>query len=450
MHAIQYVTTQSFQRQPYELFPCGSSVTGALPLTIESTPEQREVLGFGVALTASSCYELNTMSPEARKAFLQDIFSEKGLNLSVGRLSIGSSDYSAELFSYDDVDGDETLEHFSVVRDERYVIPMVKEALQVNPDLYLFGSPWSPPGWMKTGGAMCGGYMRDRFVDCYARYFIKYLQAYEAHGIPVRAVTPQNEPETDQSGLMPACRWNPDTEAQFVLTLRKLLQEDGRDTQIWLYDHSFTGWTRVLWMLKTYPELLTAANGAAFHYYDGCVEMLEHLRKAFPELPLHFTEGGPRLYDHYDTDFCKWSIMIAKALNSGCRSFTGWNLLLDETGGPNIGPFFCGGLATLNSQTGELTYSGQYKALPHFSKFIRRGAKIHKSYLTGDHASMFVFPKVGLPVETLAAVNPDGSRVIVLVNANENKRQVRYHDDQGQEWYIELLPDSVSTVVFTD
>lgn len=178
---------------------------GALPLTIESTPEQREVLGFGVALTASSCYELNTMSPEARKAFLQDIFSEKGLNLSVGRLSIGSSDYSAELFSYDDVDGDETLEHFSVVRDERYVIPMVKEALQVNPDLYLFGSPWSPPGWMKTGGAMCGGYMRDRFVDCYARYFIKYLQAYEAHGIPVRAVTPQNEPETDQSGLMPAC-----------------------------------------------------------------------------------------------------------------------------------------------------------------------------------------------------------------------------------------------------
>ena len=235
-----------------------------------------------------------------------------------------------------------------------------------------------------------------------------------------------------------------------MLTLRKLLQEDGRDTQIWLYDHSFTGWTRVLWMLKTYPELLTAANGAAFHYYDGCVEMLEHLRKAFPELPLHFTEGGPRLYDHYDTDFCKWSIMIAKALNSGCRSFTGWNLLLDETGGPNIGPFFCGGLATLNSQTGELTYSGQYKALPHFSKFIRRGAKIHKSHLTGDGAAMHSFPKVGLPVETLAAVNPDGSRVIVLVNANENKRQVRYHDDQGQEWYIELLPDSVSTVVFTD
>lgn len=103
------------------------------------------MLGFGVALTASSCYELNTMSPEARKAFLQDIFSEKSLNLSVGRLSIGSSDYSAELFSYDDVDGDETLEHFSVVRDERYVIPMVKEALQVNPDLYLFGSPWTRP-----------------------------------------------------------------------------------------------------------------------------------------------------------------------------------------------------------------------------------------------------------------------------------------------------------------
>ena len=140
-------------------------------------------------------------------------------------------------------------------------------------------------------------------------------------------------------------------------------------------------------------------------------------------------------------------VEIAKALNHGCRSFTGWNLMLDETGGPNIGPFFCGGLVTLNSQTGELSYSGQYKALAHFSRFLQRGARVHASHIRADGMLMSTFPDVGMPMTSFAAENPDGSRVLVAVNPNDTKRQAYCRVD-GQIWYIELLPDSVSTIVF--
>lgn len=110
------------------------------------------------------------MPCEKRRAYLRDIFTKEGLGLSVGRIPVGSSDYSAELYSYDDVPGDIELKHFSIDRDREYIIPMIREVLVVNPDIFLFASPWSPPGWMKNGGSMCGGSMREEFIECYADY----------------------------------------------------------------------------------------------------------------------------------------------------------------------------------------------------------------------------------------------------------------------------------------
>ncbi len=449
MKAMQYVTTQEMHLRPYEMKPCGSNAGNCLILRVNEQPEKDPVIGLGVALTGSSCYELNTMDGEKRRAFLENIYGRDGLNLSVGRISIGASDYSAEIYTYDDVPGDEGLAHFSVARDEEYVIPMIREALLVNPELYLYASPWSPPGWMKTGNSICGGYMRERYAECYADYFVRFLQAYAAHGIPVRAVTPQNECDGDQSGFMPACRWHPETEAKFISALKQRLRAQGMDTHIWMYDHNFTGWLRVKWMLEEYPELLEDADAVAFHYYDTAIEWLDELHRYFPALRYHFTEGGPRLYDHYDTDHCKWTTMMAKAFNHGCRSFTGWNLLLDETGGPNVGPFFCGGLATLNHQTGEITYSGQSRALAHFSRFVQRGAMVHAASLAGDGTNMFGFApeRPWWEVQACAFGNPDGSHVLVLVNSNASKRQVQYRYG-GEWWYIELLPNSASTIVF--
>ncbi len=448
MKAIQYVTTPQSCMRRLTLSPTGGEMGGVPVLTIDDNQLTEGFLGFGAALTGSSCYELNTMPADKRQAFLQHIYGKDGLNLTLARLTIASSDYSAELYSYDDAPGDEALDHFSTRRDEAYILPMIKEALAVNPELYLYAAPWSPPGWMKTGGSMCGGCMREKYLPCYARYIVRFLEEYRKHGVNVQAVTSQNETETDQAGKMPACIWHPDIEAAFVPMLAKAIEEAGLDTKIWLFDHNFSGWRRVLWTLENHPETLEKLAGVAFHYYAGSIEQTGVIQQAFPQLEMHFTEGGPRLYDNYATDHCKWGTMLVKVLRQGFASFCGWNLMLDETGGPNIGPFFCGGLVTLHSETGEMTFSGQYNALRHFAPFLQKGARCAATALSDNTRGLFG-NDVYVPLEACAMRNPDGSEVIFAVNAGKSKRQMQLFR-HGRWWYFELMPDSVSTILFED
>lgn len=446
MNGFFYTTNEKNKFAKKRLFYNCEKSDNICTVSVDTEPSSENFCGFGMAVTGSSCYELSIMPKEQRDAFLKDIYGDEGLGLSVGRISIGSSDYSASVYSYCDKK-DIELKNFSIENDKEFILPMLREAAAHNPDLKFFASPWSPPGWMTTSGAMCGGYMRREYIECYADYIIKFLKAYKSEGIAVDAITPQNEPETHHFGCMPACVWHPDIEAEFVKILRQKLDGYRMNTKIWLYDHSFAGWTRVRSQLKDFPNLLSDSDAIAFHYYDGAPEMVADLKEEFPDIKWHYTEGGPRLYDNYGTDWCKWSIVMAKSLNCGCSSFTGWNLLLDECGEPNVGPFFCGGLVTLNSQSGELAYSGQYHAFRHFSKFIKRGAKIYPVKIKGDYQQLFIFPKEHIPVVGTAAVNTDGSHALALANANEYKVQMQYFYS-GKWWYAELLPGSVSTLFF--
>lgn len=446
MKGIQIITDKNHQMTEVEIFPA-LYVSGGATFDFSKTAVVEDFTGFGVAITGSSCYQLSMMEPDERKEFLKQIYSKEGLGLSVGRLSIASSDYSAELYSYDDVPFDMELKHFSIERDEKYIIPMIKEILEVNPDIYLFASPWSPPGWMKTGGNMCGGYMRREFIDCYADYIVKFIKAYAMKGIKISALTPQNEPYTSQNGLMPACIWHPEIAAEFVKILRRKLTDNGLSVEIWIHDHNFIDSKEVLWTLKNCDKLSESCDGVAFHYYSGTIEETNIIKKEFPKLNLHFTEGGPRLYDNYDTDWCKWGIMISKVLANGYKSFTGWNLMLNEMGGPNIGPFFCGGLATRNSASGELTYSGQYKAFKHIAPYINKNSKIYA--LSADNMynqSMFNYPKQKAATTGFAIDNNDGKTVIVLVNPGEGKCQAQF-EVNGSSWYAELPAGSISTII---
>ncbi len=445
MRYVQYFTDPAHDHAKREVYQ-SMKMEGAKTVCFASEPNPRPFAGFGVALTASSCFNLSLMEADERRSFLESIYSDEGLGLSVIRVSIGSSDYSAELYSYDDVEGDIALEHFSVERDEKYVIPMIKEALAVRPDAYVFASPWSPPGWMKTGGGMCGGYMREEYIDCYADYIVRFLSEYEKRGIHISALTPQNEPENSQQGRMPACVWHPDTEARFVLALRRKLTEQGLDTKVWLLDHAFNDWQRVLWQLDIYEGLGEAAGGVAFHYYGGNIEDVRELCEKYPGLEYHFTEAGPRLYDNYFTDKCKWVNMMSRTMASGFSTFTGWNLMLDETGGPNIGPFMCGGLVTRNSQDGTLGYSGQYVAFSHVSRYIRPNAKVYPVTVSANASTMMFYPKAGEGVVGVCAENPDGSFVLVLSNHNTDKRQLQFERD-GRWYYFEMPADSVCTIV---
>ncbi len=448
MKVTKYTTNDSGVMRAEPVFTAGSECGAAQHIIIDKTPSN-VCKGFGVALTGASCYELARMEPAARKKLLTDIYGKDGLNLSVARLAIGSCDYSAEIYTYDDVPGDIELKHFSIERDRAYILPMIKEILEIRPDLKFFASPWSPPGWMKTGGFICGGYMRTKYIDVFADYIIKYLEAYEKEGIHISALTPQNEPDVDQYGKFPACIWNPDQEAKYIFTLSDKLKAKGMDVDIWFHDHNFNGWRRVNWMLEEYPKLTECCSSAAFHYYNGCIEMIDRIKEEHPEIRFQFTEGGPRLKDCFADDWCKWGTMMAKALNHGCETFTGWNLMLDEEGRPNVGHCYCAGLVTLNSVTEELSYSGQYRAFNHFAHFIQNGAEIYRSRVANDGWEVFDFRNMQFETTSCAAKNPDGSLVVQVINPNSEKRQCQIFYDNSW-WYFDVMENSVSTVVFRD
>ena len=428
-----------------DVFTTTENTTGSLTVNIFNEAVQNDFQGFGVALTGSSCYLLNKMTREKRETLLEDIYGIDGLGLSVARISIGASDYSPEIYSYEDSNG-----NFTIEKDEEYVLPVLQEVAKKYKDVRFYASPWSPPGRMKTGGSMCGGFMREGFIDEYVQYIINFVRAYKEKGIPLWAITPQNEPETDQGGKMPACYWSPETEAKFALSLRKKAEELGLPFEIWLCDHNFSHWKRVLWQLQEFPDLEKAVSAVAFHYYNGGVDLIENLRRVYPALEFHFSEGGPRLYDNYATDHCKWGLAITRALNHGCKSFTGWNLLLDETGNPNVGPFFCGGLVTENSITGELSYSGQYQAFKHFSPYVKRGAKILRTEILGKDNGLFRYPNVKISLEVCAAKNVDGGIVIQVVNPDVNEKRQMSLIYNGKKIYFEALQNSVNTILIED
>lgn len=407
------------------------------PETIVLDPEKKfqEILGFGAALTNAACYTFNRLEPDARKKLFQQLFAPSEMGFNVCRTCIGSSDYSTQVYSFDEGAPDPELKRFSIDHDREYILPMLREARQANPDLFLFSSPWSPPGWMKSNNSMLGGNIQRRSFAPYAEYFVKFLQGYEAAGVPIQAVTVQNEVDTDQDGRMPACTWPEEYEADFVRgDLGPAFQRNGIKTKIWIIDHNYNLWGRAIAELET-PGVSQFTNAIAWHGYVGKPEWVDRVHDAFPNVEMYWTEGGPDYTDpNYAKDWAKWSAMYSDILRHWCRCITAWNFALDEKGRPNIGPFSCGGLLTVDSQSRAISYSGQYHAFAHYSRFIRRGARRFDSQSQTAEIS-----HVGLE-------NPDGKRVLVLTNTGpQRERRVRWGEQQVN---LSLPGNSVSTLVW--
>src|SRR2546421_12445679 len=231
------------------------------------------ILGFGAAFTDAACYLFNQLAGPAREQLFHEMFHPSQMGLNVCRTCMGSSDYSTQVYSYDEGDPDPELKRFSIAHDREYILPMLRQARKANPDLFLFSSPWSPPGWMKSSGTMLGGSMRRRYLGTYSQYFLKFLQAYAAEGVPVQAVTPQNEVDTDQDGRMPACIWPQEYEIEFVQKLGPLLAQNQLTTKIWVLDHNYNLWGRAVNEIDN-PQVKQFSNAVAWHGYVGGAEMM--------------------------------------------------------------------------------------------------------------------------------------------------------------------------------
>lgn len=380
----------------------------------------QEILGFGGAFTDATCWTFNRLTQSERDALFHEMFHPSEMGLSVCRICVGSSDYSRTVYSFDEGAPDPDLTRFSIDHDREYILPMLRQARQANPELFLFSSPWSPPGWMKFNNSMLGGSMRKFYLETYAHYYLKFLQGYAQAGVPVQALTPQNEVDTDQDGKMPACLWGQEYEISFVRDyLGPLLEKEGVSTKIWILDHNYNLWGRAVDSLQD-EELRRYCNAVAWHGYVGTADMMTRVKDAFPEVEMYWTEGGPDYNDpDYLTDWWKWGMTFAEVMRNWCRSITSWNLALDEHGKPNVGPFSCGGVVTIDSQTRKVARSGQFWAFAHYSRLVRRGARRFDSQ-SGAAPESTLGPQAhfesGGYLAHVAFENPDGQRVLIVTN----------------------------------
>jgi len=432
-------------------------------IALDPTTSFQEVLGFGAAFTEASAWLINQMAPAARAALIHELFSSDGLGINVTRCCIGASDYSTALFSYDEGAPDPTLSRFSIDRDRAYVLPGLLNARHINPDLFILASPWSPPGWMKNGGSMLGGNIKPTNFAVYAAYLVKFLQAYKQAGVRIDAITTQNETDTDQAGRMPAAAWPQEYEVAFVgKHLGPAIEKAGLDTRIWLLDHNYNLWGRVFNTLED-PNVFKYADGIAWHPYVGAAEAMTRIHNAYPTKGAYVTEGGfelsagsgaiefaatpgpmtegagatesaPRLDDA--GAIVQSGLGATHALRNWARCMIDWNVVLDETGRPNIGPFDLNGTLTVDSKSHQVTRRGpNYWAIKHLNHVAPRGATVIESSGTIDRLAHVAF------------VDPDGRKSMMLTNAGA-ARTVRVRNG-GRMAEIALPAGSITNLSWT-
>ena len=383
---------------------------------VDPGKQYQSYMGVGAALTDASAEVFAKLSKEKQQEFLTAHFDkEKGLGYTIARTNINSCDFSSDMYTYV-TDGDKELKSFNIEHDRKFKIPLIKAAMgAAGGKLDLFGSPWSPPAWMKTNNDMLhGGKLKPEFFDSWAMYYTRFIKAYEKEGIPVWGISIQNEPMATQ--IWESCLYTAEEENDFLKNhLGPAMEKEGlKEKKIILWDHNRDLiYQRAATYLKD-PEVAKYAWGIGFHWYEdwsGGDQMFDNVRRvyeAFPDKPLLFTEGcnGPYKYDQMK--LWKWGERYGKSMindfNNGMTGFTDWNILLDETGGPNHVKNFCFAPVHANTRTGELIYTNAYYYIGHFSKFIQPGAK--RISAAASRSQLL----------TTAFQNPDESLTVVVMN----------------------------------
>jgi len=397
--------------------------------------------GFGGAFTEASAVTLLKMSPEAQEQILRAYFDvESGHGYTLCRTHINSCDFSLGNYAYTEVPGDTELEHFSIERDRKALIPMIKRATRAaGGTLKLFASPWSPPAWMKTTGVMNqGGKLKPEYQDAWARYYCRYIREYEREGIPIWGLTVQNEPEATQK--WDSCIYTGEEERDFVRDhLGPALHADGLgDVRLIIWDHNRDRMFERAKAVYDDPDAAKYVWGTGFHWYMGdFFENCQRVHDAWPEKKLLFTEGcaenGPHIKSWQVGE--RYARSMIQDLNHWTVGWVDWNLVLDETGGPNHVNNLCSAPVICDTKSGEVLYLSSYYYIGHFSRFIRPGAKRISCASTRDE------------LEATAFINPDGEIAVVVLNRSEKSIPFALKGN-GVAAMVQSLPHSILTLRF--
>lgn len=439
MQAKRYVSEQSSHKRLAQetplLFEADTANVENQLICLFPDDGFQTVLGFGGAFTEAASTTLDKLPKQERERVLRAYFdSENGIGYSFCRTHINSCDFSLGNYTYV-AEGDDDLSTFTIDHDRASLLPMIKEAKQIG-DFQLFASPWSPPGFMKTTGMMnLGGKLKPEYYDLWARYIARYLEEYQKEGIDIWAVTVQNEPNAIQP--WDSCLYTGEEERNFIVNyLGEKLEKLGVKIMVW--DHNKERVYERGCAVLDDPAASKYVCGTACHWYSGDhFEQLSLLHRRHPDKCIVFSEG---CHEYRVSNASDWDIAehyahdIIGDFNHYCSAFTDWNLLLDETGGPNHAGNFCHAPVMADTRTGEATLHSAYYAIGHFSKFVKRGAvRIGLSKYTDR-------------LEACAFQNPDGSVVAVVLNRSEEAQPFFLHM-KGQLAETALEPHSIATYV---
>jgi glucosylceramidase len=368
--------------------------------------------GFGASFTDSSAWLAHQLSPAVYQNLMTQLFDyTEGIGLSLLRQPMGATDYARSVYSYDDIPGgsDVALSNFSVHHDQADIIPVIQRALQMNPALKVIASPWSPPAWMKTTGSMMGqtnGTQSSLKPDCYsayANYFVKFIQAYREQGIPIYAVTVQNEPHYAPAHY-PGMFMSAQEQSNFInYHLGPALAASQLGTKILGWDHN---WDNTDFAATVLSSAGNYVAGSAWHCYGGQASAMTTIHNAFPQKEIWFTEGSGGSWvgnGSWHDSFMDQMMHVIRIPRNWAQSIIWWNIALDQNNGPSLlSNSTCRGMVTIAG--GDFTKNVDYYTMGHISKFVLPGAvRIDSNTFMND-------------LEDVAFKNPDGSKVLIVSN----------------------------------
>lgn len=383
---------------------------------IDNASTFQTLLGIGGALTDASAETFFKLPKDQQQELIRAYFDPRdGIGYSLGRTHINSCDFSSESYTYIK-EGDTNLESFNIAHDLKYRIPFIKAALAAaGKGFTLFVSPWSPPAWMKSNHDMLhGGFLLPKYYECWAEYYARFIKAYENEGINVWGLTVQNEPMASQT--WESCVYTAGQECDFVKVLGPALKKAGlKNKKILVWDHNRGMMFQRAQGVLDDPVAAKYVWGMAFHWYAGDnFENVRRVHDAYPGVNLLLTEACLYPFDFKKINEWQWGEIYATSMindfNNGAVGWTDWNVLLDETGGPNHVNNFCYAPVHADTKTGKLYYLNSYYYIGHFSKFIRPGAKRIVSSATVDN------------LRTTAFSNSNGELAVVVLNTSDKEQ----------------------------
>lgn len=410
--------TNLLASQPSVLYTATTAGPKDNTIFVDETQQYQTIEGFGAAFTDSAAYLLKEVAqPSQLTSIMNDLFtrSGSGIGLSFMRNPMGASDIARSVYSFDDMPAGQTdfpLTNFSIAHDQADIIPIILQAKTLNPQMKILANPWSPPGWMKDSGSMIGGHLLmtpTANVTAFANYFVKYIQAYQAAGVPIDYISLQNEPlyiPPDYPGMGMDAPTQLSVLRDYVLPA---LTTNGLSTRVQVYDHN--------WDTPSYPETVLAdptvqasnlVAGTAWHGYGGTPGAQQTVQNMFLTKGNWETEhsGGTWVTDQFTSDFVK----ITQVMRNAGKAYVKWSLALDEKLGPDLTQMGLGGgcntctpIVTVNSQTGAVTKDIEYYTLGQYSKYVLPGAvRIYSSNANG--------------IVSVAFKNPDSSKALIAFN----------------------------------